>query len=489
MRLATPLFLLGTFLLAVPLAAQPVVPVAPVPGALNAAVNDAGVVEGTIFELQRGARYITTEQLNPLVSVTIRAAGTGDCVTTFQGIGTGEFPGCALMQTGDPGGGGDTFRLFDIRDHDPITLTLEDVALTNRTPNGVAENRQVRVRTDDTSVFASDVVFFDETEDVIRLDGPNASVILDTVLGGKIGSFDDDGNPVGSEGNFIDTRDSNVNEISIVNGTFYSINNTLIRTGRADIGRIELRNNTIHHGRRHVIDESGGDEDRSIIGETFIENLMVINVGFEGAEADDDITVFDADTLDANGSHLIRNINFFLDPDDIEGEGEVFILSDAFAPYISEDDLLTEGPSVLMFADPQPAPFEGFDQQPFDYSYTGGQSVTGGSDGQPIGALIWFGLTVDSEGDPDALAFRLDGAAPNPSAGAATLHYTLDEPADIRLEVFDVLGRRVAVVAEGVIAAGPHTAPVNMAAFPAGLYVVRLVADGATQTTRMTVVR
>ncbi|MEL7168959.1 MAG: T9SS type A sorting domain-containing protein [Bacteroidota bacterium] len=485
-------------LVAAPVVAQPVVSVPAIPGALNEIANAETVIAGTIFELQRGQTYLTTEQLNPVVDVTFRATGEGDCVTTFQGIGNGEFSGCALIRTSDPaGGGGDTFRAFDVRNNGTIAITLEDIALTNRTPLGVAENRQIRLREDGSSLTAIDVVFFDETEDVIRLDGPNTTVILDTVLGASIGSFDGDGNPVGSEGNFIDTRDSNVSEIKITNSTFYSINNAFIRGGRANIGSLELRNNTYHHLRRFFFQESGGDgtdpADRSIIENSLIENLMVINAGFEGGEEDEGeletLEVFEADSLEAGGSHLVRNLNVFVDPADIEGPGPVVFLSDAFEGIADEADFLNESPATLGFADPQPAPFD-FAGQPYDYSYTGGASLTGGTDGQPIGALVWFGLMVDAEDEaPLARAFALEAAYPNPFAERATLRYRLDEAAEVRLEVYDLLGRSVALLADRFQAAGSYDATLDAAGLSSGTYVVRLNAGGQTQTQRLTVVR
>ncbi|MEM6286055.1 MAG: T9SS type A sorting domain-containing protein [Bacteroidota bacterium] len=498
-RFATLLALLA----AVPLSAQTVVPVNPIPGALNAAVNDAGVAAGTIFELQRGQTYLTTEQLNPVVDITIRADGTGDCVTTFTGLASGEFTGCALIRTGDPAGGGDTFRAFDVRDNGAIAVTLEDIALTNRTPNGVAENRQIRLREDGSSITATDVVFYDETEDVIRLDGPNTRVILDTVLGARIGTFDSEGNPVGAEGNFIDTRNSDVTEISIINSTFYSINNAFIRGGTANIGQLTLRNNTIHHVRNYLFQESGGDgtdpANRSIIENLLAQNLMVINAGYEGGDDNGDGTfdtleVFEADSLLAGGAHAVSNINVF-DPETTTTGGPVAFFSGAFGDntlgIVDSTTASSEAPATLLFAEAQAAPFEGFENQPFDYSYTGGQSVTGGADGQPIGALVWFGLDVSpvaDEGTPEALALRLE-AFPNPTAGALAVAFELEAPGDVRVAAYDLLGRRVATLADGAFAAGPHRLDADLGAMPAGVYLVRLVADGAVATTRLTVVR
>lgn len=96
---------------------------------------------------------------------------------------------------------------------------------------------------------------------------------------------------------------------------------------------------------------------------------------------------------------------------------------------------------------------------------------------------------VSSEDDAQALGTRLGAVAPNPASGRASVAFRLAQAADVRLSVFDVLGREVAVLAQGVQAAGDHSASVETAALPAGVYVVRLSADGRTQTRRLTVVR
>ena len=59
----------------------------------------------------------------------------------------------------------------------------------------------------------------------------------------------------------------------------------------------------------------------------------------------------------------------------------------------------------------------------------------------------------------------------------------------MRLAVYDVLGREVAVLVDGAVAAGAHTATFDARSLPAGTYLCRLAADGAVQTRTLTVVR
>ena len=97
-------------------------------------------------------------------------------------------------------------------------------------------------------------------------------------------------------------------------------------------------------------------------------------------------------------------------------------------------------------------------------------------------------ITAGEDAAPDAAPANL-AAFPNPVAASATVRYTLAATSDVRLDVVDVLGRRVATLVQGVQAAGPHTATLDAAALPPGVYVLRLTAGSTTATTRLTIAR
>lgn len=63
---------------------------------------------------------------------------------------------------------------------------------------------------------------------------------------------------------------------------------------------------------------------------------------------------------------------------------------------------------------------------------------------------------------------------PNPFARRATLVVTLGTAADVRVAVYDVLGRKVAVLTEGPLPAGEHTLRFDGARLPAGVYLMRV---------------
>jgi hypothetical protein len=87
--------------------------------------------------------------------------------------------------------------------------------------------------------------------------------------------------------------------------------------------------------------------------------------------------------------------------------------------------------------------------------------------------------TVTSTERPDAEpagVTRLE-AYPNPAGQSATIRYHLEVAGPVRLAVYDVLGREVAVLADAVQEAGVHEAVFDTAGLPAGVYSYRLRAD------------
>ena len=79
--------------------------------------------------------------------------------------------------------------------------------------------------------------------------------------------------------------------------------------------------------------------------------------------------------------------------------------------------------------------------------------------------------------------------AGNPVVSAATVRVSLPAAARIRVTVYDVLGRAVAVLADGEQAAGVHDVAFDAGRLAPGVYVVRLEAGREAVVRRVTVVR
>lgn len=84
---------------------------------------------------------------------------------------------------------------------------------------------------------------------------------------------------------------------------------------------------------------------------------------------------------------------------------------------------------------------------------------------------------------------RLMQNYPNPFNPSTTIRYELASAADVRLGVFDMLGREVAVLVEGRREAGSYTMTFDAKQLPSGVYFARLQAGQSVQTQRMLLVR
>ncbi|MEO1075766.1 MAG: T9SS type A sorting domain-containing protein [Bacteroidota bacterium] len=108
------------------------------------------------------------------------------------------------------------------------------------------------------------------------------------------------------------------------------------------------------------------------------------------------------------------------------------------------------------------------------------------------GVRYGLGEPVSSEDDAAETlptAFALDAPYPNPVATTATVAYAVPEATAVRVVLYDVLGRQIAVLAAGTHAAGRYDAALDAARLPSGVYVVRMEAHGVAVTRRLTVVR
>ena len=98
-------------------------------------------------------------------------------------------------------------------------------------------------------------------------------------------------------------------------------------------------------------------------------------------------------------------------------------------------------------------------------------------------------VLVGIEDGPGIDGLAIGAAYPNPTRGAASLDLTLDRALDLRVVLYDVVGRQVATLADGPAAAGETTIGLDVSGLAPGVYLLRVEADGQAVTRRMTVLR
>lgn len=98
-------------------------------------------------------------------------------------------------------------------------------------------------------------------------------------------------------------------------------------------------------------------------------------------------------------------------------------------------------------------------------------------------------VSVEEGSVQRAAGVALVAVFPNPAAGTITIALESEALRAVEVRIFDMLGRRVASVHEGYLAAGSHALQVDVSALPSGPYLVQVASDGEAVVQRFTVVR
>jgi hypothetical protein len=99
-----------------------------------------------------------------------------------------------------------------------------------------------------------------------------------------------------------------------------------------------------------------------------------------------------------------------------------------------------------------------------------------------------FNSILHAPGVPGHPAISLS-AFPNPARDAVTIDFTLERTSDVTLRLVNSMGETVMTRNEGVLAEGEHAVPLDLRELVPGIYFVSIDRSGATNGTRVTIVR
>jgi hypothetical protein len=118
------------------------------------------------------------------------------------------------------------------------------------------------------------------------------------------------------------------------------------------------------------------------------------------------------------------------------------------------------------------------------------------------GTSVDFSVGVKEDGPGLPEGVELAQNYPNPFNGETTIRYRTKDSGygvrrtgdagrgqDVLLDVYDVLGRRVATLVDGPVAPGIHTVRIDASGLPSGVYIYRLTSGNLTVTRSMIVLR
>jgi len=134
---------------------------------------------------------------------------------------------------------------------------------------------------------------------------------------------------------------------------------------------------------------------------------------------------------------------------------------------------------------------EGTGQAAVDLSPAGNDGFLGETPEVDSADPLWEGTPV-SVGDTPELkpeTFRLEQNYPNPFNPTTQIQFSLPQDSDIRLVVFDLLGREVQVLAEGRYTASTYSVTFDGTNRASGIYLYQLQAGTQQLTGEMTLTK
>ena len=113
-----------------------------------------------------------------------------------------------------------------------------------------------------------------------------------------------------------------------------------------------------------------------------------------------------------------------------------------------------------------------------------GEGYTGTSENFSIRGVV----TVEDE-EAFSRSFNLYPNYPNPFNPSTTISFTLSNASRVSLLIYDIHGRKVESLIEGIQPAGSHSIEWNASDLASGVYFYRLTADEFIQTRKMILIK
>ncbi len=107
-------------------------------------------------------------------------------------------------------------------------------------------------------------------------------------------------------------------------------------------------------------------------------------------------------------------------------------------------------------------------------------------DGMMLNFKIVDPVGISEQGEQVPDSFRLHQNFPNPFNPTTKIRFELDKGADVEMNVYDVMGRLVGVLADGFVPSGMHEVVFSGSGLSSGEYFLRMSVEGSVRTIKMT---
>lgn len=98
-----------------------------------------------------------------------------------------------------------------------------------------------------------------------------------------------------------------------------------------------------------------------------------------------------------------------------------------------------------------------------------------------------FDNTIELKNGHSSIAVASVKSYPEPFSGSTNIEFSMEKDSNVEIGVYDLNNKLVKGIANGNMTAGKHLLPFDAENIPAGIYIVRMEADGQLITRKVTV--
>ncbi len=337
-----------------------------------------------------------------------------------------------------------------------------------------------------TTVFTDNTVI-GTVDDCIGLHGGNASILRNTIK--WCGAPDGDN---------INVKSGTIGEIAY--NIIWASGGNGIKINADPLLRITnmcIHNNTIVAGGWRRVGELGYGILVDASGRAQIYNNIIGDMYQEleiTTKADTTRTVYDNNLFFYSADSLKGLVRYY--PSDGVGRPQAHDILDvkagalftSYQTYFTNDWFGLDGENDYHLLPGAPAVAHGFTPPgTWVNPYFPGVNLPGDTKMGALGVFVPTSVTTQNAGTVETYALHQN--YPNPFNPSTTIEFEIPARTNVRLSVYDVLGREVAVLFSGVHEAGRYSQVWNAADAASGMYFFRLQADRFTAVRKMLLVK